>query len=87
MWVSRTDADVPASLSPLEDCPVEVPGSEAKYAKSRSKRRSVGTAVPQPNYPYNARRACHEYITRRGTAHQTTTTTHQTDRRTHLEHA
>lgn len=68
MWVSRTDADGtepsdldPASLSPLEGGPVEVPGSEAKYAKSRSKRRSVGTAVPQPNYSYNARRACHEY--------------------------
>jgi hypothetical protein len=70
MWVSRTDADAdgtepsdldPASLSRLEGGPVEVPGSEAKYAKSRSKRSSVGTAVPQPNYSYNARRACHEY--------------------------
>ena len=71
MWVSRTDADGtepsdldPASLPPLERGPVEAPGSEAKYAKSRSKRRSVGIAVPQPNYSYDARCACHEYNTK-----------------------
>jgi hypothetical protein len=97
MCVSRTDADGtessdldPASLSPMEGGPVEVPGSEAKYAKSRSKRRSVGTAVPQPNYSYNARRACHEYNTEHSTSalvRQQQNSFNQTDRRTHLEHA
>jgi hypothetical protein len=94
MWVSRTDGTEPsglnpASLSPLEGDPIEVLGSEAKYAKSRSKRRSVGTAVPQPNCSYNARRACHEYNTKHSASapHQTTTKFYQIDRRTHLEYA
>ena len=51
LLTDRADLD-PALISPLEGEPVTAPGSEAKYAKRRSKGRSVDTRRPAPNYSY-----------------------------------
>ena len=42
----------PALSSALEGEPVAAPGSEAKYAKRRSKGRNVDTRHPAPSYSY-----------------------------------